>query len=106
MLKSGIYDVVICRGGTDICFVLGFERKCPDVKQYRISGLIPLLSVTEPCSRPRPGRVVQSAQARPTSWHLLPARAPCGGQEDTRTRALFTAASFYCCCCCCSSFRC
>src|SRR3954464_11714035 len=39
MLKSGIYDLVICRGGTDMCFVLGFGRKRPDLKQYRISGL-------------------------------------------------------------------
>src|SRR4051812_18484857 len=39
MLKSGIYDFVICRGGTDMCFVLGFGRKRPDMKQYRISGL-------------------------------------------------------------------
>src|SRR4051812_15486434 len=39
MLKSGIYDFVICRGGTDMCFILGFGRKCPDLKQYRISGL-------------------------------------------------------------------
>src|SRR4051812_19088990 len=39
MLKSGIYDFVKCRGGTDMCFVLGFGRKRPDLKQYRISGL-------------------------------------------------------------------
>src|SRR3954469_18946440 len=39
MLKSGIYGFVICRGGTDMCFVLGFGRKRPDLKQYRISGL-------------------------------------------------------------------
>src|SRR3954463_16806757 len=39
MLKSGIYDFVICRGGTDMCFVLGFGRQRPDLKQYRISGL-------------------------------------------------------------------
>src|SRR4051812_18427593 len=39
MLKSGIYDFVICRGGTGMCFVLGFGRKRPDLKQYRISGL-------------------------------------------------------------------
>src|SRR3954463_2890515 len=42
MLKSGIYDFVICRGGTDMCFVLGFGRKRPDLKQYRISGLTEL----------------------------------------------------------------
>src|SRR4051812_39459558 len=41
MLKSGIYDFVICRGGTDMCFVLGFGRKRLDLKQYRISGLTP-----------------------------------------------------------------
>ena len=39
MLKSGIYDFVICRDGTDMCFVLGFGRQRPDLKQYRISGL-------------------------------------------------------------------
>src|SRR3954466_12194389 len=39
MLEPGIYDFVICRGGTDMCFVLGFGRKRPDLKQYRISGL-------------------------------------------------------------------
>src|SRR4051812_20632232 len=39
MLKSGIYDFVICRGGTDMCFVLGFGRERPDLKQYHISGL-------------------------------------------------------------------
>src|SRR3954468_16104677 len=41
MLKSGIYDFVICRGGTDMCFVLGFGRQRLDLKQYRISGLTP-----------------------------------------------------------------
>ena len=39
MLKSVIYDFVICRGGTDMCFVLGFGQKRPDLKQYHISGL-------------------------------------------------------------------
>ena len=39
MLKAGIYDFVIFRGGTDMCFVLGFGRKRSDLKQYRISGL-------------------------------------------------------------------
>src|SRR4051812_17550151 len=37
--KSGAYGFVICRGGTDMCFVLEFGRKRPDLKQYRISGL-------------------------------------------------------------------
>src|SRR3954469_10384206 len=37
--KSGAYGFVICRGGFDMCFVLGFGRKRPDPKQYRISGL-------------------------------------------------------------------
>ena len=45
MLKSGIYDFVICRGGTDMCFVLGFGRKRPDLKQYRISGLTIYVSI-------------------------------------------------------------
>src|SRR3954466_3333012 len=39
MLKFGIYAFVICRGGTVMCFVLGFGRKRPDLKQYCISGL-------------------------------------------------------------------
>src|SRR3954463_1346093 len=38
MFKSGIYHFVICRDGTDMCFVLGFGRKRPNLKQYRISG--------------------------------------------------------------------
>src|ERR1041385_802689 len=37
--KSGAYGFDICRGGTDMCFVLGFGRKRPNLKQYRISGL-------------------------------------------------------------------
>src|ERR1041385_6192299 len=37
--KSGAYGFVICRGGSDMCFVLGFGRKRPNLKQYRISGL-------------------------------------------------------------------
>src|ERR1041385_9535354 len=37
--KSGAYGLVICRGGTDMCFVLGFGRKRPNLKQYHISGL-------------------------------------------------------------------
>ena len=39
MLKSEAYGSVICRGGSDMCFVLGSGRKRPDLKQYRISGL-------------------------------------------------------------------
>src|SRR3954467_9948483 len=39
MLKSGIYDFVICRGGTDMCFVPGSGWKHLDLEQYRISGL-------------------------------------------------------------------
>src|ERR1044071_4376158 len=42
--KSGAYGFVICRGGTDMCFVLGFGRKRPNLKQYRISGLTKLHS--------------------------------------------------------------
>src|SRR3954466_14955136 len=37
--KSGAYDIVICRGGTDMCFVPGSEWKHLDLEQYRISGL-------------------------------------------------------------------
>src|SRR3954465_7998795 len=39
--KSGAYGFVICRGGTDMCSVLWFGRKRPDLKQYCISGLTP-----------------------------------------------------------------
>src|SRR4051812_4326105 len=44
MLKSGIYDFVICHGVTDMCFVLGFGRKRLDLKKYRISGLTDILN--------------------------------------------------------------
>src|ERR1041385_6444834 len=37
--KSGEYDIVICRGGTDMCFVPGSGWKHLDLEQYRISGL-------------------------------------------------------------------
>src|ERR1041385_2825398 len=37
--KSGAYGYVICRGGTDMCFVPGSGWKHLDLKQYRISGL-------------------------------------------------------------------
>ena len=39
MLKYETYDFVICRGGSDMCFVLGSGWKRLDLKQYRISGL-------------------------------------------------------------------
>src|ERR1041385_5469412 len=34
--KSGAYDFVICRGGTDMCFVPGSGWKHLDLEQYRI----------------------------------------------------------------------
>src|SRR3954468_178146 len=37
--KSRAFDFVICRGGTDICFVPGSGWKHLDLEQYRISGL-------------------------------------------------------------------
>src|ERR1041385_8475663 len=37
--KSEAYDFVICRGRTDMCFVLGSGWKHLDLEQYRISGL-------------------------------------------------------------------
>src|SRR3954467_5096827 len=37
--KSGAYDIVICRGGTDMCFVPGSVWKHLDLEQYRTSGL-------------------------------------------------------------------
>src|SRR3954470_14134401 len=44
--KSGAYGFVICRGGTDMCFVLRFGRKRPDLKQYRISD--PVMTTSSP----------------------------------------------------------
>src|ERR1041385_8073159 len=41
--KSGAYDFVICRGGTDMCFVPGSGWKQLDLEQYRISGLTHLV---------------------------------------------------------------
>src|ERR1041385_4266171 len=44
--KSGAYGYVICRGGTDMCFVPGSGWKHLDLEQYRISGLtLDLLSL-------------------------------------------------------------
>src|SRR4051812_48131779 len=66
MLKSRIYDFIICRGGTDMCFVLGFGRKRPDLKQYCISGLTTI--------KPISGAVVgdSSLQDRGVAHYLLP----------------------------------
>src|SRR3954467_14075100 len=52
--KSRAYGFVICRGWTDMCFVLGFGRKRPNLKQYRISVLTP--STTTSSRPPRPRR--------------------------------------------------
>src|SRR4051812_30053429 len=54
--KSGAYGFVICRGGTDMCFVLGFGRKRPNLKQYCISGLTPSPRVWVDPSPPSRGR--------------------------------------------------
>src|SRR3954468_10359021 len=37
--KSGAYGIVICHGGTDMCFVPGSGWKHLDLEQYHISGL-------------------------------------------------------------------
>src|SRR3954464_2562556 len=37
--KSGAYGIVICRGGTDMCFIPGSGWKHLDLEQYRILGL-------------------------------------------------------------------
>src|SRR4051812_40949428 len=37
--KSGAYGYVICRGGTDMCFLPASGWKRLDLEQYRISGL-------------------------------------------------------------------
>src|ERR1041385_1057184 len=37
--KSRAYGFVICRGGTDMCFVPGSGWTHLDLEQYRISGL-------------------------------------------------------------------
>src|SRR4051812_13121231 len=39
MLDAGAYGFVICRGGTDMCFVPRSRWKRLDLEQYRISGL-------------------------------------------------------------------
>src|ERR1041385_578573 len=46
---SGAYDFVICRGGTDMCFVPGSGWKLLDLEQYRISGLTPRPDCREVC---------------------------------------------------------
>src|ERR1041384_5961635 len=50
--KSGAYDFVICRGGTDMCFVPGSGWKHLDLEQYRISGLTPKVHLygVSPCA--------------------------------------------------------
>src|ERR1041385_9218841 len=49
--KSGAYGYVICRGGTDMCFVPGYGWKHLDLEQYHISGLTLASSATlSPCS--------------------------------------------------------
>src|ERR1041385_6777084 len=50
--KSGAYGYVICRGGTDMCFVPGSGWKHLDLEQYRISGL------TKTHAESTPNRVV------------------------------------------------
>src|ERR1041384_18880 len=43
--KSWAYGSVICRGGTDMCFVHGSGWKHLDLEQYRISSLTPVTSL-------------------------------------------------------------
>src|SRR3954464_5719831 len=45
--KSGAYGIVICRGGTDICFVPESGWKHLDLEQYCISGLTKFLFTEE-----------------------------------------------------------
>src|ERR1041385_8393639 len=44
--KSGAYSIVICRGGTDMCFIPGSGWKHLDLEQYRISGLTDMHVIT------------------------------------------------------------
>src|ERR1041385_306019 len=37
--KYGAYDIVICRGGTDMCFVPGSGWQHLNMEMYRLSGL-------------------------------------------------------------------
>src|ERR1041385_3740822 len=46
--KSRAYGFVICRDGTDMCFVPGSGWKHLDLKQYRISGLTAYVPVPAP----------------------------------------------------------
>src|SRR3954447_3303949 len=50
--KSGAYDFVICRGGTDMCFVPGYGWKRLDLEKYRISGLTTWYQSLTDCGSP------------------------------------------------------
>src|SRR3954469_18527334 len=50
--KSGAYDFVICRSGTDMCLVPGSGWKHLDLEQYRISGLTPPECIVGPLDAP------------------------------------------------------
>src|SRR4051812_31656056 len=52
--KSGAYDIVICHGGTDMCFVPGSGWKHLDLEQYRISGLTEVLGTCMSLHKCRP----------------------------------------------------
>src|SRR3954465_9497652 len=60
--KSGAYGIIICRGGTDMCFVPESGWKHLDLEQYRISGLTETL-----CTKRTPSCCRNSGSERSTS---------------------------------------
>src|SRR4051812_12146074 len=82
MLKSWIYEFVICRGGTDMCFLLGFGRKRPKLKQYRISGLTKPKAIVNDIKRTL--RKVNNPCNRGYKHRCFP---PCG--KNTSPRLMF-----------------
>src|ERR1041385_7849817 len=59
--ESGAYGYVICRGGTDMCFVPGSGWEHLDLEQYRISGLT--------LSEPPVGTAVAAVTRQPGHRH-------------------------------------
>src|ERR1041385_6768382 len=65
--KSGAYGIIICRDGTDMCFIPGYGWKHLDLEQYRISGLTEKLPEITPPSGRVPGRGLLAVQIS-VSW--------------------------------------
>src|SRR3954470_16611336 len=88
--KSGAYGFVICRGGTDMCFVPGSRWKHLDLEQYRISGLTHIR-----CKSPETGEqsktVGEVSMSRTTvvpqkKWYYRSAVVPLGPAVVPRER--------------------